>query len=800
MKNVYHLILVALVLATQNLYSQHTISGIVKSQSNDEIIANATVYLVDYKTGVTTDSKGFYSFVNFKSGAYLIEASSLGYATAAIKIDIKNDTTLNFSLPTLHKELNEVVITGVSRSSLVKQNPVIIKTLDKNYLNQNLATNIIDALKNVPGVNQITTGAAISKPVIRGMGYNRVITLLDGIKQEGQQWGDEHGIEIDEYSIGKIEIIKGPGSLMYGSDGIAGVLNFSIQKAPNVNEIKTQITTNYQSNNNLLGYSIANSGNKKGIQWLALLSNKYASNFQNRFDGKVLNSGFNELNGTLFLGVNKNWGHSHLHISSFNTMLNLPEGDRDSTGRFIFENKAGDIVTATNNDLSGYATGFPHQVINHLRASSLNYFILKKGTVNVDIGFQNNKRKEYASIADPNETELFFDLNTINYNLRYNLNKMQGWETSIGASGMQQSHINRGVESLIPNYNLFDAGIFITTQKTWNQLSFSGGIRFDNRNINSKSMFLDSLDAVTTIEDSTTTRKFEVANKNYKSLAASLGIAYQASPSSTFKLNIARGFRAPNIAELASNGRHEGTNRYELGSSNLKAEVNHQLDIAYFLNTKHVVIECSPFVNYVSNYIYARKSNDSISNTIPMDPSDPAEVFEFAQGNVMLVGGEFYFDIHPHPFDWLHLSNSFSIVQATQADATDSTKFLPLIPAPKYNAEIKIDLKKINKYASSTFVKVGMDYFFPQNNVYSAFGTETATPAYTLVNAGIGSNFKLFNKNDFLTVIILAENIFDIGYQNHLSRLKYAPENPLSGRNGIFNQGRNISLKLKVNI
>jgi iron complex outermembrane receptor protein len=107
------------------------------------------------------------------------------------------------------KEIAEVVVTAVSRASELKKIPVVIKSIDQSQINQNSSTNIIDGLKNIPGINQITTGAAISKPVIRGLGYNRVITLVNGIRQEGQQWGDEHGIEIDDYSVGKVEIVKG---------------------------------------------------------------------------------------------------------------------------------------------------------------------------------------------------------------------------------------------------------------------------------------------------------------------------------------------------------------------------------------------------------------------------------------------------------------------------------------------------------------------------------------------------------------------------------------------------------------
>lgn len=797
----YIYIYVVIIFTTSSLNAQHKISGYIKDKKTNENLSGVSVYINDLKLGVSSDLSGNYEIKNLKSGNYSIEVGRQDYNSVVYNIYIAKDTNINFELSTTHREISEVIITGVSRSTEIKQNPIIIKSIDKNFLNQNASTNLVDALKNVPGINQISTGAAISKPVIRGLGYNRVISLLNGIKQEGQQWGDEHGIEIDAYAIDKIEIIKGPGSLMYGSDGIAGVLNFLSPKSPHLGQIKSQLISDFQSNNNLLGYSISNAGNINGIQWAGRFSNRYAGNFQNQYDGKVLNSGFKEYNGNLFLGINKKWGHSHLHFNSFNTTINLPEGERDSLGKFVYEDINGNITTATEDDLSGYKTGFPHQVINHLRVSSNNYFILKKGTMNIDLGFQNNKRKEYASIANPDEIALFFDLNTFSYNARYNIEKMNGWETSFGLGGMQQNHTNRGLEYLIPDYNLFDIGAYVYTQKTFkNKWTLAGGIRYDQRVLLTEKLVLDSSGVLTNQEDSATSLKFNSLSENYKGVSGSIGLSFQASKTSTFKLNLSRGFRAPNISEIASNGRHEGSFRYELGQPKLESEISHQIDFAYFLNSEHIALEFTPFVNFISNYIYSNKLTDSLGNDIIIDPSDPAPAFEFTQGNATLFGGEIYLDIHPHPFDWLHIANSFSYVRATQADATDSTRSLPFIPAPKYRAELKAEFKNAGKSISSLYFKVAMDHYFSQNNVFSAYGTETITPSYTLLSAGIGGYIKAYNKKDFFQIYLSVDNLTDLGFQQHLSRLKYAAENLNTGRNGIFNQGRNFSLKLILNL
>ena len=778
----------AIFLATPLLMAQYKLSGTIKDSDNKEPLKNASIYFTDLKKNTTTDQNGSYFFENLKEGKYFVEISHSNYSTFLATIDVKNDTIANFELQKSAKEIAEVVVTAVSRASELKKIPVVIKSIDQSQINQNSSTNIIDGLKNIPGINQITTGAAISKPVIRGLGYNRVITLVNGIRQEGQQWGDEHGIEIDDYSVGKVEIVKGPGSLMYGSDGIAGVLNFISQKAPSDGKIENQLNTNYQSNNNLIANSFSNRGNKNGFVWEGRITNKMAGNYENKYDGKVYNSGFKENDGNLMLGINKNWGHSYFNFSTYNNTLNIVEGERDADGKFTYINGNGEEITATDADYKGYKTGFPHQKINHLRFTSNNYFLLKSGTINADFAFQNNKRREFGDATNPNDTELYFDLNTFNYNVRYNLKESKNWETSFGIGGMQQSNTNKGLEALIPDYNFFDIGAFVYTQKKFNEnLTLAGGLRFDNRNVDSKEM----------LEDSDV--KFSKFNKNYNGISGSLGLSYQMNPQSTLKVNLSRGFRAPNIAELASNGVHEGTFKYELGDINLKSEISHQIDVAYFLNSDHITFEFTPFINFISNYIYTEKLQDANGNDVIIDPSNPVPAFKFTQGNAQLFGGEIFVDIHPHPFDWLHLENSFSYVRATQNNRPDNEKFLPFIPAPKYRGEIKTQFKEVNNTFSEFYAKFSVDHYFKQNNIFSAFDTETSTPAYTLLSVGVGTNIKAFGKKDFFNLFISGENLANVAYQNHLSRLKYAPENLATGRVGVFNMGRNISTKLVIN-
>ncbi len=790
---------VFILITTSGLTAQNSITGNIKDANTLEAITGVSIYIADLKTGTSSNDKGNYQIANIRSGNYYLEISYLGYKSIIFQININKDTVMNFLLNPSINELSEIIVTGISRSTELKLNPIIVKPIDRNALNQNISSNVIDGLKNIPGVNQITSGVAISKPVIRGLGYNRVISLYNGIKQEGQQWGDEHGIEIDEYSVDRVEIVKGPGSMMYGSDGIAGVLNFLTPKTTRTGEIKSQFSSNYQSNNNLIAYSLSNAGNKSGLHWLGRITNKFAGNYKNDLDGKVFNSGYKEYDGSLAIGVNRNWGHSHWDINSYNNSINLPEGERDSLGRFIFTNPNGDEVIATKSDLTGYKTGFPYQKINHLRVSSINLFVFKKGSLNVDLGFQNNRRREFGDATNPNVVDLAFNLNSTQSNIRYHFDPLQGWETSVGISNMYQSNTNSGIDFLIPEYRLIDAGAFIFSKKSFKKITLAGGIRTDIRNINTSDLILDSLGMPSDELTVNSKIKFKSFNKNYPGFSGSFGLSFLTSNISTLKFNVSRGFRVANIAELSSNGRHEGTFRYELGNQDLKPEISHQIDIAYFLNAEHIALEITPFVNFISNYIYSRKlkANDG-TDSIP-DPADPAPAFVYTSGRTTLFGGEIYFDVHPHPLDWLHLENTFSFVLAEQNNQPDSLKYLPFIPPPKYRGEIRAQFIGLGNHLSNVYFKLGIDHYFAQNRFFRAYGTENSTPSYTLFNIGLGCNITAFKRKDFFNLYISGENLTNKDYQSHLSRLKYAPINLSNGKVGIFNMGRNLSFKLIIN-
>lgn len=767
-----------------------SLTGKITDQKSGSPLAGASVYFSDIKTGAVSNAQGVFRINNLRQGKYLVEISFVGHTSIVERIDISSNMQRDYSLKSSVAENEAVTVTGVSSATSVRKSPVPVDILRRQDFLRSASTNLIDALSKAPGVSQIATGPAISKPTIRGLGYNRLVVINDGVRQEGQQWGDEHGIEIDEYSVNKTEILKGPASIMYGSDALAGVVNILTNIPAPEGSIKANILTNYQTNNGLTGIHGNLNGNLNGLNWNAFATRKSAYDYTNRYDGSVFNSRFNEKNVGGFIGINKLWGYTHILVSHFNQHVGMIEGERDeATGAFLklIDNRGVEEETvATGADQKSRDPYIPRQHIRHFKLSWDNSFHTRTGRISVNTGFQRNQRQEFGNVLDLQEKELYFDLKSITYNVQYHFPEKNNWQNSAGVSGIHQQNKNKGEEALIPEYALFDIGAFVYSKRSFDKLTLSGGLRYDKRAINSNEYTEGS--AI----------KFDKFTRRFSNFSGSAGLSYEKSQDVTLKFNIARGFRAPTIPELSSNGSHEGTNRYEYGAKNLKSETSLQLDAGVEVNTEHVSLSANAFLNRINHFIYYRKlsSYTGGDSVVQVDGNDKT-AFTFDQENALLFGGESNVDIHPHPLDWLHIENTFSYTRGMMDKKQDGSKNLPLIPAARLISQLRGDFSRKGKRIRNGYVSLELDNTFSQNYAFTGFSTESASRGYSLLNAGFGGDV-LAKGQTLFSVYFAANNLANVAYQNHLSRLKYTAENVVTGRMGVFNMGRNVSMKLNV--
>lgn len=651
-----------------------------------------------------------------------------------------------------HLQLNEVMVTGVTGDTKLKHSTAPISVVTGKELRGMASTNVIDAVAKQPGMAQVTTGGGISKPIIRGLGYNRIVVMNEGVRQEGQQWGDEHGVEVDGNGVGSVEILKGPASLMYGSDAMAGVLILRSAPAPLEGEVRANASTEYQTNNGLFAYSLNGAGNHGGFVWDARFSDKMAHAYKNKYDGYVPGSQFRERAGRLMLGLNKRWGHSQLTWTAFHLTPSIVEGERDE--------ETGELEWATDHHKT-YSKTLPFQQVKHYKAVWDNLFYLPKGSLKAIVGYQQNRRQEFEESAD--DYEVFFKLHTLTYDVRYLTQEFGGWKVAAGVNGMWQKSQNLGEEALIPEYRLFDVGGYTTVSKDWERWTLNGGVRYDRRHL-----------------------KYD-RTKNFDGVTGSVGAVWNACKSLNVRMNVARGFRAPNMSELGSDGVHEGTVRYELGSASLKPEYSWQADLGVDFSSKYVEAQVAFFANRISNYIFAKR--------IDRVMEEGYRTYEYTQGDARLLGFEAGVDVHP--MHRLHLGSTFSYVDARQLNEPEETRYLPFTPAPRWTAEVKYELTHRGKWLNNAYVAVGMECHLRQNHYYKADETETATPSYTLFNLSVGTDLMVCGRK-VAELYVMADNLLNRAYQNHLSRLKYTDLNAATGRMGVYNIGRNVVMKLVV--
>ena len=651
-----------------------------------------------------------------------------------------------------HLELNEVMVTGVTGDTKLKHSTAPISVVTGKELRETTSTNVIDAVAKQPGMAQVTTGGGISKPIIRGLGYNRIIVMNEGVRQEGQQWGDEHGVEVDGNGVGSVEILKGPASLMYGSDAMAGVLILHDAPSPLDGEVRTNVSTEYQTNNGLFAYSLDVAGNQKGFVWDGRFSDKMAHAYKNKYDGYVAGSQFRERAGRLMIGLDKRWGHSHLTWTCFHLTPSIIEGERDE--------ETGALEWATDCHKT-YSKTLPFQQVKHYKAVWDNSLNLSKGFLKTIVGYQQNRRQEFEESAD--DYEVFFKLHTVTYDVRYLTHDFDGWKLAVGVNGMWQKSQNLGEEALIPEYRLFDFGGYGTVSKEWERWTVNGGVRYDTRHL-----------------------KYD-QKKNYDGVTGSVGAVWNANEHLDVRMNVARGFRAPNMSELGADGVHEGTVRYELGSANLKSEYSWQADLGVDFTSHYVSAQLALFANRISNYIFTKR--------VDVVMEEGYNTYQYTQGDARLLGFEAGVDVHP--IHRLHVGNTFSYVDARQLNQPEETRYLPFTPAPRWTSEVKYEITHHGKWLNNAYVALGLECYLRQNHYYKADQTETATPSYTLMNLSAGTDL-MIRKKKVAELYVTADNLFNRAYQSHLSRLKYTDVNVATGRMGVYNMGRNVVMKVVV--
>lgn len=806
-----YLLLIILNLLCFGVFAQNgTLKG--KVYADGQPLPSITLRLSGAGGATKTDGQGFYQFKNLSPGTYILSFSGLGYQSQSQKITIKKEELILPDVLMLVNlsNLNEVVVTGVSRGTVLRKSPVPIAVLSRKAMDQHVNNNLIDAIvKGVPGLSAVTTGPNISKPFIRGLGYNRVLTLYDGLRQEGQQWGDEHGIEMDQYGVSRVEVVKGPASLTYGSDAVAGVINM-IPETSSFKEgvIKGDFTEDYHTNNGMFGTSLGLGYVKNDWKYNFRASGKLAHSYRNKVDGPVYGTAFREYNLSGSVRTDKKWGYTKIAANLYDNLQEIPDGSRDSLSRKFTRQVLDDGDDLKNRplvpegELITYKIMPLHQHIQHYRLYNKTQLKLGTGSLDVLLGAQQSIRREYNHPTLAEQPGLYVVLNSFNFDLKYNLPEFKGIESTAGLSGMYQTNRSKNATDFpIPDYNLFDVGGFLFAKKTFGKIDISGGLRFDHRHIRWNDFYVGQNpqtgfdQQVREAETADAKLQFPAFDHSYKGLSGSLGLTYNLTERLLLKANVSRGYRAPNITEIGSNGLDPGAHIVYLGNRSFVPEFNLQQDIGFIAYLKDMDISVELFNNNIQNYIYQTRLTDAAGEPVVVVPGNLT--YQYQQAKARLYGAEFSLNLHPEAFKWLNFNNSLAYVRGTTMGQN-----LPLLPPLHIRSEIKFSSERNYGIFHQPYLKFEADVNAAQNHFYGLYNTETYTKGYTLFNAGLGAAIKNRNLKKLFDLFIQADNLFDVAYQSHLSRLKYFEyyENSPNGRRGIYNIGRNFSFKVVVPI
>jgi len=617
-----------------------------------------------------------------------------------------------------------------------------VTVISVDMLRTNNSFNIADALTSLPGVSQLNTGVAISKPVVRGLYGNRLQTLLFGLRFDNQQWQDEHGMGITDFGVDRIEVIKGPSALLYGSEAVGGVIRIMEETVPEEGKITGDINTSFISNTLGNNTNIGFKGNSGKRNWGIRVGYESDADYTDGKNTRILNSRFGGYYFKATYGFQKKkWSSQNNYSGSLNNF------------GFIMSDSKTDKTL--DNRFSRTMDG-PHHNVFLNTLSSQNSIQLKNSILKLNIGAQSNIRMEDEGGG---EISLNMHLSSFLYNLQWIKSFSKKTELMISNQGLLESNINYGKRVIVPDARIAETGLSALLKYQAGNFLIEGGLGGNYH----------YLKTIETSNFNTPDKGIQPFQKSSPALNAMLTGTYTFLKNWGVKLSGSTGFRSGNMAELASNGLHEGTFQYEIGNPALKNEQNYNVELSLAYNSEQVYFSVSVFNNYFKNYIYLSPTAETFYG-IP--------VYRYYQSPADLYGGEVFFTYAPSFLKSVQFSANFASVIGMLNDTT----YLPYIPANKLHTELTYAFDK-RRFKNSYFL-LSNDYVFSQTHI-AAY--ETPTKAYTLFNAGIGSTIRM--KNQSILIVITCNNIFNQYYYDHLSRFK---------KFGYHNIGRNIVLSVQI--
>ncbi|MCH7400324.1 TonB-dependent receptor [Belliella kenyensis] len=758
------------------------LKGKVYADTGDPLQAIVSIHELGKYT--VADPEGNFSFVGLNEGIYHLHITHMGFRSYSKNVTMTQESpTLSVVLKSSEILMDAMTIeANPFKNGPLEQSQTIL-IVDREFLNKNNGGTFANSIEKLPGISTINTGVGISKPVIRGMSFNRILVNDRGIKQEGQQWGADHGLEIDPFDVDRVEIIKGPASLMYGSDGMAGVINISPSGFKQNNEIELNYSGFYRSNNDMYSNSLALDGNEGDFVFRGRFTTQDFADYKipaDRFsyagfilpihENRLKNTAGKERHFSLMGGVQKSWGYSTLSVSNFSQNAGLFVGAVGIPNSYNLRSD-GDF---RNIDI-------PNQKNSHLKVIWNNSIQIGKSWMEVDLGYQRNQRQENSfphnlgvGQTDFGNLALALDLDVYTANLRFNKQHNEQTQSIVGFNFQKSKNEKSGFEFLLPDFTSVQGGLFYFGEyKALSNLVFNAGIRLD-RAMHNIQEHLQPL-----YQNGRPTGQIDQRNpdidRSFGNLSGSAGLSWVFWEDFNLKFNLGSAYRIPTPVELATNGVHHGNFRHEVGNANLNGERSYQLDLNLAYSKPKFLITLSPFWGYFDQYIYLAPA--ARFSTLP----GASQLWNYRQDNAIFTGFETITQFNPVK----NLSFSLGLEYVYSHNLNSG---LPLPLTPPFSSLLGIDYKlpEFSKIFGEIFLFAEYRYVSTQDRVDR---NERTTPSYQLLEMGLGWDINV--KKQTLKFQISGQNLTNSIYFNHLSRYRLL---------NLPEQGRNISFNLNIPI
>ena len=738
------------VLATQDL----TITGRVLDKNTNSPLPGVSVFIPELNRGVVTDLDGNFTITSLPEKNITFQISFIGYATQVQTVRPNNaGKAVVIQLEESMTNIDEVVISGAYIMSK-ESSPISIEKVDRMAILKMPSPSLMTALTRTPGVNEISLGPGISKPVIRGLSFSRVLSVYQGGRFENQQWGADHGLGLTETGIGNVELIKGPASLIYGSGAMAGVVNLIEEKDAAKGDVDGYVNLRGYSNNLGLRSEVGVKGAiENGLVWSLNGALESHADYIDG-DGRTMgNTRFNTQNLKAGVGLQKRWGDTRLRYTYMKQKLGILDEDQiDELATYRGDRR----------------TQVPYQnVTDHFISSETNVF-LGEDKFKATFGLHKNLREELES----GETTVDLGLNQTNlmYDLKYFKSLNPHLEAIFGVQGFVLNTINYddALEFLIPDARKDDRSVYGLLNYNKDKWVIQGGLRYDYRKVNVDASAPHFIDFGFILPGEPDDRKLK---RTFDGVTTSGGATFRPDDKWRFRLNIAQGFRAPDLAELFSNGVHPGTRRFEKGNASFEREQNIQTDLGIRYSGKGFALSGEVFYNSINNYIFFAPTGE-----VQQD----LDIWSFEQSDARLYGGEIELDIQPTSVKWISGSTSYAMVIGQRRN---DLSYLPYIPAFRWNQNLDFRLNDIG-ILQKPYISVLGSLVFDQEREAPL---EEATPGYFLLGMNIGGNLKVGSST--MDIYISGTNLLNKAYLDHLSLFR-----PF----GVNQMGRNIALNVRI--